>query len=117
GRLGRWRDARGLDARLREGLVEVRRPVRNTVLLGDLLGRLGAPARQARDLDAFDVPQPIEMLPSECALPDDDDLHSGLLFVRWTSPERVAAPAARHAQSEAKPCSTGRAGSPVWGSM
>src|SRR5690606_39722709 len=79
--LRRRRDDRGLDAGLRKRLVEIGRPVRNAVLLRDLLRRFRAAASEAHDLDAVDVLQSIEMLSPECALADDDDLHLILLAI------------------------------------
>src|SRR5690606_30183106 len=78
--LRRRRDDRGIDTGLRERLVEIRGPVRNTVLLRDRFGGLGAASREADDLDAVDVLQSVEMLSPECSLPDDDYFH--LTFLR-----------------------------------
>src|SRR5690606_10634408 len=81
----RWRrDDRGIDAGLRERLVEIRGPVRNTVLLRNRFGGLGAASREADDLDAVDVLQSVEMLSPECSLPDDDYFHwTFLRIAEW----------------------------------
>ena len=76
--LRRRRQDRGVDAGPRERFAEIRRPVRNAVLLRDGLRRLLAAADEAHDLDVLDVLQAVEVFAAKSALPDHDDLHSRL---------------------------------------
>src|SRR5690606_38911483 len=61
--------------RLLERFGEIRRPVRNPVLLRDRGGRLGIAAGKAHDLGLRYVLQRIEMLPAEGPLADHHNLH------------------------------------------
>src|SRR5690606_18441940 len=112
--LRRRRDDRRLDARLRESLVEIRRPVRSSVLLRYLLRRVRASAGEADDLDIFDVLERVEMLTPECSLADDDDFHwvfssFSIAVLCCRMPTRAGCDGVRN---ESGTCSTGRREAP-----